>query len=99
MLTLPALAALSDLQRQAIGKADLMRNANPHVTACQATGSIIVFDKERSFAPGAPAQHVYGAVRFLLEPFSTFQLIAGGDAPEPALLGAIADLVASFTSN
>jgi hypothetical protein len=98
-LNLPTLASLSEPQRQAIGKADMMRNANPHVIDCQAKGNIVVFDKERSFAPGTPAQHVYGAVRFLPEPLSTFQLIAGGDSPEPSLLAAIADLVATFKSN
>jgi hypothetical protein len=61
--------------------------------------STIVFDKERSFGPGAPVQHVYGAVRCLPEPFSTFRLIAAGNAPDRALLPTMADVVASFKSN
>jgi hypothetical protein len=56
----------------------------------------VSFDKERAFQPGSPTQHVYGTVRFLSGPYSTFQLIAGGDAPDRSTLMAIERLVASF---
>jgi hypothetical protein len=94
----PAFASLTPQQRDAIGRADRMRNAHPRVVECRAAGDTVTFDKERAFDQGAPIQHVYGTVRFLAEPFSTFQLIAGGDAPDRATLDAIVDLVASFTA-
>lgn len=96
---LPVFASLPAAQRQAMGQTDVMRNANPRVVECRRTGDIVVFDKERSFRPGDPIQHVFGAVRFLSEPFSTFQLVAGGDTPDRTLLTAIADVVASFKAN
>jgi hypothetical protein len=93
---LPAFASLPPQQRQAIGMTDAMRNANPRVIECRATSDTVTFDKERAFQPGSPAQHVYGSVRFLSGPYSTFQLIAGGAAPDRSMLTAIEQLVASF---
>ena len=60
---------------------------------------MITFDKERAFQAGAPLQHVYGTVRFLTGTYSTFQLIAGGEMPNPATVIAIENLVASFQSS
>jgi hypothetical protein len=97
-LEVPALGSLTPQQRAAIGQTDLMRNANPRVVECRTAGDTVTFDKERAFQPGFPAQHVYGVVRFLPGPFSTFQLIAGGGAPDRATLAAVGDLVASFHS-
>ena len=94
--SLPAFAALPAQQRQAIGMTDAMRNANPRVIECRATSDTVTFDKERAFQPGYPAQHVYGTVRFLIGPYSTFQLIAGGAAPDRSTLAAIERLVGSF---
>jgi hypothetical protein len=93
---LPAFASLRPQEREAIGGTDVLRNTNPHVIECRTSGDMITFDKERAFAPGYPAQHVYGSVRFLSGTYSTFQLIAGGEAPEAALTMAIANLVSSF---
>jgi hypothetical protein len=93
---LPAFASLKPQERDAIAGTDVMRNANPRVIECRTNGDIITFDKERAFQPGSPLQHVYGTVRFLSGPYSTFQLIAGGEAPDPSLRTAIQDLVASF---
>jgi hypothetical protein len=93
---LPAFASLTAQQRQAIGMTDMMRNSNPRVVDCRATNDTVTFDKERAFQPGYPAQHVYGAVRFLSGPYSTFQLIAGGAAPDRSTLATIEQLVASF---
>jgi hypothetical protein len=59
---------------------------------------MVTFDKERAFAPGYPPQYVYGTVRFLTGSYSTFQLIAGGFAPDRAMIHTIEDLVASFTT-
>jgi hypothetical protein len=93
---LPVFGSLPQPQRDAIGGTDVMRNANPHVLDCRTKGDLITFDKERAFGPGDPLQHVYGTVRFLSGTYSTFQLIAGGDAPRPAVTQEIEDLVASF---
>lgn len=96
---LPAFASLKPQERDAIAGTDAMRNANPRVIECRANGDMITFDKERAFQPGSPLQHVYGTVRFLSGPYSTFQLIAGGEAPAPSLRTAIEDLVASFRAS
>ena len=95
---LPAFRAFTPPQKQAIGQTDVMRNVNPRVVECRRVGDMVSFDKERAFQPGYPTQHVYGAVRFVGEPFSTFQLIAGGASPDRALRSAIEDVVSSFAS-
>jgi len=95
---LPAFSSFTPRQRQAIGEVDVMRNANPRVVGCERAGDVVTFDKERAFQPGYPAQHVYGAVRFLREPFSTFQLIAGGATPDRPILTTIENLVLSFVA-
>jgi hypothetical protein len=95
-VTLPAFASVPPQQRTAIQETDRLRNTDPRIVACVAKGDTVTFDKERAFAPGFPAQHVYGAVRFLNGPFSTFQLIAGGEQPLPTNLSAIEAVVASF---
>jgi len=94
--SLPVFASLRPQEREAITGTDVMRNANPRVIACRTNGDRITFDKERSFQPGYPPQHVFGTVKFLTGGYSTFQLIAGGEAPAAALLKEIEDLVASF---
>lgn len=93
---LPAFNFLTSPQRLAIGETDVLRNATPRVVECRRTGELVTFDKERAFQPGYPIQHVYGTVRFLRGPFSTFQLVGGGTSPNPAMLTTIQALVASF---
>src|SRR5262245_12784626 len=93
---LPAFNSLTPPQKQAIAATDVMRNTNPRVVECRRTGELVTFDKERAFQPGYPTQHVYGTIRFLRGAFSTFQLVAGGTAPNPAMLTTIESLVASF---
>jgi hypothetical protein len=96
---LPAFASLTLTQKDAISRTDRMRNAVQRVVDCRISGDTVTFDKERASGPDAPTHHVYGAVRFLDELFSTFQLIAGGDAPpDSAALDAIAGVVRSFTA-
>ncbi len=94
---LPAFGSLGPQQQQAIAAVDVMRNAEVRVIECRTVGDTVVFDKERAVQPGFPRQHVYGAVRFLPEPWSTFQLVAGGEPPDRASLGAIEALVRSLT--
>ena len=93
---LPVFASLKPQEREAISGTDVLRNDSPKVIECRTSGDMVTFDKERAFQPGAPLQHVYGSVRFLTGPYSTFQLIAGGEAPDPSLMNAIEDLVRSF---
>jgi hypothetical protein len=95
-LGLPAFASLPAAQREAIGRVDAMRNVNATVVRCSLTGDVAVFDKETSFAPAGPRQHVFGAMRFLEGRYSSFQLIAGGAAPAPALLAEMDAVVRSF---
>jgi hypothetical protein len=94
--TLPAFASLTQPQRDAISATDVMRNASPRVIECRTKGDMVTFDKERAFGPGYPPQHAYGTVRFLAGSYSTFQLIAGGDAPDASLKQAIEDLIVSL---
>ena len=97
--TLQVFASLTAAQRESIDQIDVMRNANPRLLECRTTGSVVVFNKQRSFRAGDPVQYVYGAVRFLAAPFSTFQVIAGGDPPDATILTTLGDLVLSFTPN
>ena len=61
-------------------------------------GDTVTFHKEVSFQPGGPRQHVYGAVRFLSPPYSTFQIVRAGPAPDAAVLERLTAVVRSWTS-
>jgi hypothetical protein len=65
---------------------------------CETGGDTITFHKEVSFQPGTPRQHVYGAVRFLDLPYSTFQLVRAGPEPSAALLAQMTAVVSSWRS-
>lgn len=94
-----AFASLTSRQREALGNVDQMGNINPKIVSCEIKGDTIRFDKEVAFQAGGPRNHVYGAVRFLGEPFSTFQLIRGtGKAPSAALLDQITEVVKSWSA-
>jgi hypothetical protein len=95
---IPALAALTPQQRTAVTSVDRMRNLAPRVITCRAEQQAIVFDKEVWFQEGGPRQHVYGAVRFLSAPYSTFQLIQAGPAPGDVRLAEMASVVTSFAA-
>ena len=97
-VNLPVFASLTPQQRDGIAATDAMNNAGIQVVQCRVTGPIVVFDKTRRASPAAQPQHVFGAVRFLTGPYSTFQIIAGGDAPDAALLAAMSDVVGSLTA-
>jgi hypothetical protein len=86
-------------QEPGIAAADRMGNAGPRVSRCEVSGDTVLFAKESSLQPGGPSRHIYGAVRFLPPPYSTFQLIRGGaGAPGAAMLQQVADLVRSWTA-
>ncbi len=92
----PAFASFSASQRQALQNVDRMGNGAPTVSLCEAVGDTIRFHKEVAFVEGGARQHVYAAVRFLPEPYSTFQVIRGGSDPPPALLEKMTALVQSW---
>ncbi len=94
---LTAFDSWTPLQRANLGQVDAMRNARPRVVACRVRDDVVVFDKIRAFAPGAPDEHVFGAVRFLPEPYSTFQIVAGDEnEPGPSTLASMESLVRSL---
>jgi hypothetical protein len=92
-----AFVSLTSRQREALGSADQMGNIDPKIVSCELRGDTVRFDKEVAFQAGGPRNHVYGAVRFLGEPYSTFQLVRGtGEAPSAALLDQITRVVKSW---
>ena len=59
----------------------------------------MTFHKEATFIAGAAKarQHLYGAVRFLDAPYSSFQFVRGAlEPPTSGALDAIERMVASF---
>ena len=93
----PLFASLTPQQRDGLVATDAMNNSDIEVVQCRVAEDTAVFDKVRRAQPGAPRQHVFGAVRFLTGRYSSFQMVAGGEAPDAALLTAMWDVVRSFT--
>lgn len=91
-----SLATLTVEQRTMIAATDRIRNVSPRVLQCVVDGTTVTFDKDVGFAPGGPRQHVYGAVRFLDGPYSTFQVVRAGPAPDAGLLRQMTALVKSW---
>ncbi len=92
------LRALPSQQRNAIGAVDRMGNVAPRVERCDVAAGTVTFDKESAPSAQGPSRHIYGAVRFLPAPYSTFQLIRGSaDAPSRELLDRITRVVNSWT--
>ena len=82
-----------------IRSVDRTRNEDPNVVQCVRAGTVITFHKEATFTAGIvrTRQQVYGAIRFLPEPYSSFQFVRGAlVAPTPADLDAMTRLVQSF---
>jgi hypothetical protein len=92
----PALARLTVEQRRVIAQADRIRHVDPTVLRCDRSSDTITFHKEAAFQPGAPRRHVYGAVRFLDRPYSTFQIVRAGALPSPTLLSQMTAVVRSW---
>jgi len=93
------LAKLSAQQKSVIASTDRIRNVSPRIVECRLDGTTVTFNKEVSFQPGGPRQHVYGAIRFLEAPYSTFQIVRAGSAPAAAVLDQMAALVKSWRMN
>lgn len=87
----PRLRSLTAAEKTGLGQVDQMGNASPKVLRCDVSGDTVTFSK------GTGQRYVYGAIRFLPPPYSSFQLIRGsGEAPEPEVLQRITDLVNSW---
>lgn len=83
-----------------VRSADRTRNQDPRVLTCDRAEGVVTFHKEATFVAGAvkTRQQIYGAVRFLSAPYSSFQFVrAGPTAPPAAELAAITRLVRSLT--
>jgi hypothetical protein len=91
------LTALTAQQRAGLPAVDRMGNHSPRVVRCEVLGDTVLFVKTSLPAAGAPPRHVYGAIRFLAGPYSSFQLVrATASAPEEALLKQVAALIRSW---
>jgi hypothetical protein len=97
---LPAGAGLDPKVAEAARSVDRVRNVDPKVVQCRRSGSVVTFHKEATFISGAARarQHLYGAVRFLAPPYSSFQFVRGAlEPPAGGALEAITRMVESFT--
>jgi len=84
-------------QKRAAEGVDRMGNIAPRILQCEISGDTVTFHKEAAFDPARPRRHIYGAIRFLPPPYSSFQLIRGGaDAPTIELLAQVTEVVTSW---
>lgn len=86
---------LEDMAR----KLDAMRNGTPRVHRCSVTGGVVAFHKEATYTTGTMStrQHLYGAIRFLQPPYSSFQIVRGSlAAPTGADLNTLERIVQSL---
>jgi len=87
----PRLSLLTPAEKTALGQVDQMGNPAPKVLRCETSGETVIFEKQ------AGPRYIYGAIRFLPPPYSSFQLIRGGaDATVPAVFRQVLDLVNSW---
>jgi len=80
---------------------DRTRNGDPKVLRCVRSESVVTFHKQATFTAGAVSsrQNLYGAIRFLPPPYSSFQFVRGSlTAPDAAALADITRMVQSFIS-
>jgi hypothetical protein len=80
---------------------DASRNVNPVVRRCGVSAGVAVFHKETTFESGTVStrQHVFGALRFLAPPYSSFQFVRGLATPPAAADLDIAErIVRSFVA-
>jgi hypothetical protein len=87
----PRLGSLATAVRNGLAQVDAMGNASPKVSRCDVSGDAVTFEKQ------AGGRHVYGTVRFLAPPYSSFQLIRGSaETPDASMLRQIAEVVNSW---
>jgi len=92
-------ASLSQQQKDAIVSMDKTRNIDPKVIRCDVNGDMVTFHKEVTFESGQAKsrQNVYGAIRFLKSPLSSFQFIrVTAEVPSQEILTTMTSVVNSF---
>ncbi len=85
--------------REAARALDRMRNIDPEVVGCEVDGRVATFHKLATFESGSASarQHIFGAVRFLDEPYSAFHVVrARTSAPSPDEIDTLARIVRSL---
>jgi hypothetical protein len=93
----PRLSSLTPPQFESVAKVDRLYNVEPKVARCDVSGDTVTFAKESKIEPRGEPRHIYGAVRFLPAPYSTFQLIRGSaDPPSESMLRQITSVVNSW---
>jgi hypothetical protein len=92
-----ALTGLTAQQKAAVASVDRMRHVGSRVVRCVVDGDTVTFDKDAGLQPGGPRQHVYGAVRFVGAPYSTFQIVRAGSAPDDQVLRQMTAVVRSWS--
>ena len=77
---------LPSAELEALKALDALRNENPVVHRCEVDHHTVTFHKEATFRAGREAvrQHLFGAVRFLKNAYSSFQIVSAGTAPPDA---------------
>jgi hypothetical protein len=91
------LRSLAAEQKGAVAAVDRLGNQAPKVFRCEIRAGTVTFDKESASDRAGSSRRIYGAIRFLSGPYSSFQVIRGSaDAPGPALLQQITTLVNSW---
>jgi len=95
----PVFSSLDQQLRDAIAKMDQVRSIDPEVIRCDVVGDTVTFHKEAAYEAGQfkSRQNIYGAIRFLESPFSSFQLVrATAEAPTQEMLRDMTSVVESF---
>ena len=88
---------LSAKELQMARAADGLGHDAPRVLVCRRAGDTVTFHKEAGIGPGGGRRHVFGAIRFLPAPYSSFQIVGVGAAPASGDLDAMRSVVASFS--
>ncbi len=95
----PVFSSLDQEEKNMIVETDRIRNIDPKVIRCDVDGDTITFHKEATavFGSFSGRQNIYGAIRFLGSPFSSFQIVrVTADAPIQEMLNDITSVVKSF---
>ena len=88
---------LTAQQRAALASVDRMGNFSARVLRCEVVGGTVTFEKTAAPDAAGPSRYIYGAIRFLPAPYSSFQVIRGsGDEPGAALIQQITAVVNSL---
>ena len=91
------LSALTAAQKGIVASVDRMGNIAPKFLKCEISGNTVTFYKQSALDSASPKRHIYGAIRFLPPPYSSFHLIrGGGDVPTAELLRQITTVVNSW---